>query len=331
MVASIPLPLEIQELERQTLEHPNSEWRQSRLLGAFCTVDLQRHPRRLELILDFVARFPRSHAARSPIVHTDANADPEAFQAIEALWLRLRAEHAGDPELVVGHAALVANADRSRSTGILRAAIERLPENAELWTELGRVVPEPSERLDALLKARDLGSSQPNLLVWIGQAAIEVGRTDEVFRIGRELTARASQTRDTVHVPVAWDDTEHDAWTRIRAALEHSPDWQRLVGACAQYANDTHWAHTFLGLVAAEQGQLSEAGKHLLDSAKVWAEPRLSSYGPSFLLARKLCHAGLWKEVEGYLIECINIWDDEILDEWIEEVRNERMPDFGNA
>lgn len=323
------LPEHIRALERDALQHPSSEWRQSRLLGAFCTNDLHGHPRRIELILDFVSRFPRSFAAQSPIVHADRRRAPEAFQSIEAVWSRLRNEHPGDPELVIGHAALVANDDRSRSADILREAITRLPENAALWTELGRIVPEPSERFDALEKARVLGSAQPNLLVWIGRAAVDAGRSDDVFRVGSELRTRASLTRDTVRAPIAWDDTDHDAWTRVREALEHSPDGQRLIHACSQYANDTHWAHTFLGLVAAEQGRLSEASEHLLSSSKVWGEPRLSAHGPSFLLAKKLCEAGSWKTVEGYLIDCINIWEDEILDEWIEDVRNERFPDFG--
>jgi hypothetical protein len=318
-------------LEREARDHPSSEWRQSRLLGALCTSDLHAHPRRVELILDFIARFPRSFAAQSPIVHADPTLAPEAFKSIDALWSRLRNESVGDPALAIGHAALVANEDRSRAADILREAITRLPENAALWTELGRIVADPSERLAALQRAHALGSSQPNLLAWIGRAAIDAGRLDDVYRVGCELAARARQTRETVQAPIAWDDTGDDAWSRIRAGLEHAPDYQRLIQACGQYANDTHWAHTFLGLVAAERRQLSAASEHLLSSAKVWNEPRLSAYGPSFLLARKLCEAGLWKDVEGYLIDCINIWEDEILDDWIEDVRNERIPDFNEA
>jgi len=80
--------------------------------------------------------------------------------------------------------------------------------------------------------------------------------------------------------------------------------------------------------VAAEQGQLVEAANHLLCSSNIWGEPRVSNYGPSFLLARKLCEAGLWKDVEGFLVACKDLWDDEILDDWIQEVRNEHIPDF---
>ena len=181
------LPAHIRELEREARQHPNSEWRQSRLLGAFCTSELHKHPRRIELILEFVSRFPRSFAAQSPVVHADPRVAPEAFKSIDALWSRLRGEHPSDAELVIGHAALVANDDRSRSLEILRAAIAQFPGNAALWTELGRIVSEPAERLDALQKARALGSSQPNLLVCIGRAAFDAGRPDDVLNVGSEL------------------------------------------------------------------------------------------------------------------------------------------------
>ncbi len=326
-----PLPVDIQALEREARDHHDSELRQSRLLLEFCGSELGRHPRRLELILNFISRFPRSSAARSPTVHVDPIEDAEAFKAIEALWLQLRDQHTTDPELAIGHAALVANEDPSRSTEILRAAITLLPSNADLWTELGRVTSEPLERFEALQKARALGSSQPNLLVWMGRSAVEAGRTDDVFEIGCELMARANQTRATIHSPIPWTDTGSSAWTRIRGALENSRDRQEQISSLSQYANDLHWAHTFLGLVATERGQLVEAGQHLLSSSSIWGEPRLSSYGPSLLLARKLCEAGMWKNVEGFLTACMDFWDDEIVEDWLQDVRDERIPDFDDA
>lgn len=80
--------------------------------------------------------------------------------------------------------------------------------------------------------------------------------------------------------------------------------------------------------MAAEQGQLFEAGKHLQRSAAVWAEYRISSYGPSFLLAKRLCEVGMWEVVEQFLVACKNLWSDEILDDWIQEVKNKHIPEF---
>jgi hypothetical protein len=145
-----PLPPDVQALENEVLEHPDSEWHHVKLLRAFCSENLYGHPRRIEAILDFIARFPRSIHASSPWVQVDSTAAPEDFASIEALWSRLRSEHLGDPDLAIGHAALVATHDQGRSADILRASISLLPENAALWTELGRVAPESSDQLDAL-------------------------------------------------------------------------------------------------------------------------------------------------------------------------------------
>jgi hypothetical protein len=322
------LPPEIRALENDVRQDPESEWLHQRLLFELCRDELDGHPGRIAHILDYIERFPRSVFARSPMVHVNSEMHPEAFEAIDALWTRLRNEDRGDPELVIGHAAIVARADGTRAAEMLRAAIALLPGDAALWTELGCIEPDPSLALEALQKARVLGSNQPNLLVWIGRAAVDAERWDDVLGAGAELTARAAQTRAAISFPVAWDDTGRGSWERVCAALEHSPDRSELVSAFSSYANDTHWGFTFLGLVAAEQGQLLDAGEQLRRSAKVWAEFRLSSYGPSCLLARKLCEAGMWKDVEEYLVACEDIWDDDVLDDWLEDVRNERIPDF---
>ena len=36
-------------------------------------------------------------------------------------------------------------------------------------------------------------------------------------------------------------------------------------------------------------------------------------------------------QVEEFLIACNEFWDDEILGDWIQEVRNEQVPDFDDA
>ena len=192
-----------------------------------------------------------------------------------------------DPRLAIGHAALVTHADRPRAVEILRGALAQRPDDAALWTALGCAEPEPSVRLEALQKARALGSDQPNLLVWIGRATVEAGRWDDVLRIGAELTFRAAQTRAAISAPIAWEDTGRGAWERVGEALEHHPDRFELVGLLMSYANDTHWGHTLLGLVSAEQGRLPEAVDHFRRSSRVWGEPRLSSYGAPHASWRK--------------------------------------------
>lgn len=191
------LPPDVQALEDDARKHPNSEWRQSRFLVSFCRGELQRHSRRGELILNYLSRFPRSSAAKSPAVHPDAVAARDAFMAVETFWVELRRGVLNDVDLAIGHAALIANDDQVRSAQILRDAIALAPKDARLWAELGRVAPEPSQSLDALKTARTLGSDGPNLIVWIGRAAVNAGRIDDVYAVH----SRTTPTTRTGHTP----------------------------------------------------------------------------------------------------------------------------------
>lgn len=322
------LPAKILALEKELRAHSDSDWNFGRLMGAYIDAKLDAHPRRIELILEFISRFPRSRTARCAYVHVEPMEAPEAFESIEALWSRLRTDDATDPELAMGHAALVAGGDRQRAATILREALTHHPEHAELWTELGRIEPDPSEQLLALHKARALGSTQPNLLAWTGRAAAAAKRMDEVHRVGSELMARIETTRNTVSCPIDWEATGRQGWNRIQTALEHDPERRTLVNKLSYYANDKHWAHTFLGLAAAEHGKWDEASDHLLTSAQVWSEPRVSSYGPSFVLAQKHSEAGRWDVVTQYLTACKQLWNPEILDEWLQVIEQRQIPDF---
>jgi len=39
----------------------------------------------------------------------------------------------------------------------------------------------------------------------------------------------------------------------------------------------------------------------------------------------------MWSDVEQFLISSKDLWDNEILDEWLEEVRGEHTPAFDDA
>lgn len=203
-LAGAPLSPELQALERAAAQDPDYEWRQVQLLGALCTEELQAHPRRTQVILGYISRFPKSTMAPAAYLQVDRTVAPAAFESIDVLWARLRSEAPDNPDLVVGHAAFHASTDPDRAAAMLRDAIARLPPSAALWTGLGRVVREPTERLAALEQARALGSSQPNLLIEIGWCAVEARRFDVVANIGRELAARAQRTRATMQSPVSF-------------------------------------------------------------------------------------------------------------------------------
>ena len=194
--------------------------------------------------------------------------------------------------------------------------------------DLGRIYPEPIRRLAAFQKARELRSSQPNLLTWIAHSAIEANADAAAEQAGLELLALVAEARSVFGEKLDWKDKGRALWTRARSVCSNETDAQELVEAITGNANRKHWGHTVLGVLAARRDDLSRAKQHLRDSAAVGSDYRLSAYGPSFLLARELCARGEWDAVTEYLLACQSFWNPEPLRQWIDQIRQQQVPEF---
>ena len=63
---------------------------------------------------------------------------------------------------------------------------------------------------------------------------------------------------------------------------------------------------------------------------RIGSDFRLSSYGPSFLLAKQLCMLGEWAAVAEYLERCRSFWVADELDVYVEAVARREVPDFSD-
>jgi hypothetical protein len=89
--------------------------------------------------------------------------------------------------------------------------------------------------------------------------------------------------------------------------------------------------HLVLGRIALEEGRLDEAKLHLLASGKISGSPVLSSFGPNMSLAKDLLDKGEQESVLQYLELCREFWGSGSgkLDEWIKDIHEGRIPEFG--
>jgi hypothetical protein len=237
-------------------------------------------------------------------------------------------EHPRDPLLIRGLANFVLISDQARACTLLEDFVVADPNDAEVWMELGRIHPTPGRSLACLQQARKLGSSQPNLFAWIARAAMKADDRAAASQVGHELLARADEVRRAHGERAEWTRVVPDLFRRAVDDGVSRAGASKLVEAVAQHANDKHWGHTALGVIALRGGDATQALEHLRCSAEVGKDYRLSSYGPAFALAQPLCEHGHWSAVADYLTACESFWDVDRLRELRSDVERQRMPHF---
>lgn len=320
---------DIESLEKRLQSEPESLSLRDRLLWRYSSEEaLQGHQRRIGHLLWFVQNFPRDSVCRTPVFLVDPKVSPEGYQAIENEWLRLLAENPGDADVARGAANFVCMNDLDQAKKILGNIIDNDPNQADVWLDLGRYTAEAKDQLRIFQEARRRGSKQPNLLVWISRAAVEAGDFDTAEAVGKELLTLVDEARDEYGDKLDWKEKGRAIWQK---ALEFTGDKtaaSELVRAISAHAYHKHWGHIALGHVALHRNDLISAVRHLRESGSVVSDPRLSSYGPSFTLAKELCIRGEWTDVAEYIEACRSFWDDERLPIWKSLVESQKLPDF---
>ncbi len=112
------------------------------------------------------------------------------------------------------------------------------------------------------------------------------------------------------------------------------------------YGNTIHNANTLLGRIALKEDDIKQAKEYLIKSVECPTSPQLSSFGPSYVLARELLERGEKDIVLDYLDLVSNLWANpknndssnsrkmadnqrkiEVLKKWKEEIMSGKIPD----
>jgi hypothetical protein len=101
------------------------------------------------------------------------------------------------------------------------------------------------------------------------------------------------------------------------------PGSQRTSG----YGNALHWANVILGRIAVREGRLDDAKRCLMESVRAPGAQQ-TDHGPSMSLAKDLLEKGERQAVLGYLESCKRFWDRQRLNEWSQQVKEGKTPDF---
>jgi len=97
------------------------------------------------------------------------------------------------------------------------------------------------------------------------------------------------------------------------------------------YGNAVQDANLVLGRIAVKDGRIDEAKKYLLAAGNSPGSPQMNSFGPNVSLAKDLLEKGERDVVIKYLELCSKFWKMHRgrLDQWIQEIKDGKIPDFG--
>jgi hypothetical protein len=85
-----------------------------------------------------------------------------------------------------------------------------------------------------------------------------------------------------------------------------------------------------LGRLALLKGDVTAAGRELLEAGKASGGPGLETYGPNMSLAKDLLEVDQADVVKEYLCECAVFWHNPVaLGRWMVSIDQGDVPDFG--
>lgn len=313
---------EIAAIEAQLAEDPESIDLRERLVTALCLAGVD--DKRAEHVVWLLRKDPHSRFVQCPLCQIQMSNAPDAFAAVEAEWRALATASPDDGVVVRGLATFLAGGKREEALQILQDFVTHSGD-PDGWIDLGRMQVDASKSLEAFRRALELGSQHPVLLEWLASSALKAGDMEASQHAGKRLLEKARSLRELHGDRLDCDDT--DRWARARALTSTTADAQALVSDIHAYANSTHWGHTALGAVAARAGHVSDAIEHLHASVQGPTSPRLSSYGPSFLLAQELCGVDQWDAVACYIRACERFINPDKLRPWHEDISAHRVPE----
>ncbi|MBN9414956.1 hypothetical protein ABS71_19395 [bacterium SCN 62-11] len=289
-------PQSLEFLAGQLQQRPDDLFLHCLLLGG-CPVG---DARKQELGLWFVRNFPELSASREAC--RDASLRPEFQARAVQAWSEQVLQNPGYTA-VLGNAASFFTPDRLELAEALAShCINLEPGNAEWYRKLAHILQLSSRDQDILAKA-----------LVLMERSLELEKPE----------ARESLLTDMLRLAVdAQEDQKAALWGQ-ELIDKAQPGWNQ--------GNALHQAHLALGRLALKQDQLAEAETRLLKAAQVPTSPQLGSFGPNMLLAQELLERGSTQPVLDYLEECKTFWASGTaeLEEWIEEIKDGRKPEFG--
>jgi len=290
---------------------------------------------RNEHIFWMIQHAPESHAAGTPDAQLHGRDDGEAYAKAKQLWLDQVHAH---PETVsvLGNAAnFFILSDRQLSEEFFKKARDLEPSNPH-W-------PERLGHLYALGRGRETAEARTNAANAFREfQAAERLRQQDVSNRETEVEAKAAGVKHARYssseigsltrlARAAFDASEFEEARNCALELLEKVSSADVATSSAIDGNAVHNANLILGRLALHVGEVEQAKRYLIASGKTSGSPNLCSFGPNMSLAKDLLEHGEQETVLRYFDLCRVFWElhGDLLDQWTQEVRAGKVPEFG--
>jgi hypothetical protein len=302
------LESEATALEREVERSPENLALRIALLGFYWPrsflFDSERFARSSH-ILWIIEKCPALSILRDrPEADLDSVRDNAAWREAKRLWDK-RTTETKDPHVLGNAARFFRRADPRRSAALLEKAQQLEPGNRQWPMDLATVYSSPSGCL------ADPEASQKALAV-LEEMSTPTNDAEKGYHLQKLAKAAIG------------------AHELAKARLYGTQLVERARGGefGPESGNALHHGNLILGRLAFKAGDVEEAKRFLLESAKVPGTPQLESFGPDLALAKELLAEGQQETVIQFLILCGNFWQSpqHELDQWIYAIRQGKNP-----
>jgi tetratricopeptide (TPR) repeat protein len=290
--------------------------------------------RRNKHIYWLIENAPESNSAGSPHAWIDPSMDAQAYEKAKQLWLKQVQAHPGSGQIHGNAAGFFTRQDHSLSESLLKRARDLEPANPEWPDRLGHLY-----SLESRDNSADARTNAAKAFEALAIAQELCDRELPPDDSGEELTEEQKRTLAVLSTiwrlpelaKAAFAASEFEQARNYATELLQKAASPELDEFFRDDGNAIHHANLILGRLAFREGDIEHAKQYLIAAGKTNGSPQLNSFGPNMSLAKELLECGEQETVLRYFELCRKFWGShsDLLDQWTQDVRAGRIPEFG--
>ena len=258
----------------------------------------------------FIENYPDSAAAGDYAARVMGSVNPIGYVRARQIWLDTVKSHDKNTSVLVNASNFFLLDDRDLCEDLLKKAQALEPDNVEITRKLAQVYKLAGQPGGSKVKLREQNDKE------MAQLERALAQSKEGSNVSQLLIDIAKTA-----INLEKNDKAKELAERLLASYSDG--------------ESVHMGNQLLGRLSLRAGDIENAGKYLLTSARNVKGPALMTFGPSFTLAKELLEKDQKDIVLEYMDLCEKFWlagplnPGNKLREWRKTIQAGGVPDFG--